>query len=408
LDDVTNQLPDEELPTASVPPPVVLPEGQVAAEAAAASTAAVRSAKRRVLAFLGTFILVLLALLAIDILGNASALYPTSLRPSRSERAWKTRRFNDLVKSGQAPQVIILGSSRTMQIRPAYVAAITGKRVFNYGVSDAEPIDFLAILRHVLETGDKPQMLIVGMDDEAFGTRLKETQLQLASDWGLFHNLPTGEKLRIGGEAIANVNPKSVGKSVMSLLRRPRLPVLRKANTLMLDDGYLIYREKAILQAKRKYNVQAEAERQGRSFHRNEAEHLKGLTITPAKVELFRQFLALAKSNGIEVKVMMLPLQPTYEKATSTGSVRRLRDDVSRLVATECAAAGASYVDFRKLSDYGGDPMLFWDGVHQQPENVRRMINALFGLPPDNVVAKLPGDLELLDHLPKVTTLSTP
>src|SRR5207245_349761 len=74
--------------------------------------------------YFASFLLVLLAVYGVNFAGNGTGLFPSPWRPGMSERGWKTRRFDDLVKAGHAPKVLIMGSSRTMQIQPAYLAAI--------------------------------------------------------------------------------------------------------------------------------------------------------------------------------------------------------------------------------------------------------------------------------------------
>jgi hypothetical protein len=72
-----------------------------------------------------------------------------------------------------------------------------------------------------------------------------------------------------------------------------------------------------------------------------------------------------------------------------------------------CAERGFRYRDFTSLDSFGGSADEFWDGAHQTPENLRRMINTLFDLPPAQVVAKVPNDFQILENPPAVTTLNT-
>jgi hypothetical protein len=64
-------------------------------------------------------------------------------------------------------------------------------------------------------------------------------------------------------------------------------------------------------------------------------------------------------------------------------------------------------MDFTDLATYDGDPMQFYDAVHQTPINTRRMINVLFRLKASDAVVILPTDGEILKHLPPGTTLAT-
>ena len=124
-------------------------------------------------------------------------------------------------------------------------------------------------------------------------------------------------------------------------------------------------------------------------------------------VRLFRQFLELARAHRIEVKAMYLPLHPEFERIGITPKMQEARDRLNGILKELCQTYGANYRDFRKLDSFAADPKEFWDGAHLTAENMRRMVNALFDKPPDQVLAKVASDRQILDRLPKVTTLNT-
>ena len=128
---------------------------------------------------------------------------------------------------------------------------------------------------------------------------------------------------------------------------------------------------------------------------------------TERKTQLFTEFLDLARANHIEVRVAFLPLHPDYEEAALTPSMRGIRAELGRELQTLCAERHCTYRDFTSLASYQGSRDEFWDGAYQTPENLRRMINVLFDLPPEKVVAKVPTDDEILRHPPAITTLNT-
>ena len=90
-----------------------------------------------------------------------------------------------------------------------------------------------------------------------------------------------------------------------------------------------------------------------------------------------------------------------------TPELRQVRAQLSGALRECCAESGFAYRDFSDLSSYAGDPDEFIDGSHQTAENLRRMVNALFGIAPSVRVVHLRTDQEILHHLPAVTTLNT-
>ena len=104
---------------------------------------------------------------------------------------------------------------------------------------------------------------------------------------------------------------------------------------------------------------------------------------------------------------MLLPAHPDFEKIAFNRRALSMRSKLSRMLAEACSRRGFTYRDFTSLASYDADPDEFWDGMHQTPENCRRMINVLFGHRPGDVLIKLPSDLELLKSLPPINSFTT-
>ena len=107
----------------------------------------------------------LLVVFGINFLGNANSVMPSPYRMPASELAWKTRRLEEMIQTEGPPQILILGSSRSLQMKPALIRAITGKKTFNYSLSAGKILDSLAQLRYAIKIGAKPEMLILNIDE---------------------------------------------------------------------------------------------------------------------------------------------------------------------------------------------------------------------------------------------------
>lgn len=347
--------------------------------------------------------------LIVNLLGNDSRLFPSPFFPASSERAWKTRRLDDAVRESRPPKIIILGSSRVMQIQPKYVQAITGKTTFNYGVSTATPTDYLTQLRYLLSIGCRPEIVLLGVDEFAFRYEYRPSEMETLGHLGLFMKMPFPENLETLVGCLRRIDLGTTRQSLSRLVRKKQ-PVARgieDVGNILLEDGYLIYCNHVRKMEDGTFDQAANiASNVGRED--GIAMLLESLLRpNPRKLDRFEEFLSLSRAEGIEVRVMFLPLHPDYEKQRLTEQLLQARSAMSQDLQRICTEYGVVYRDFTQLASYDGDPKEFYDAVHQTPVNTRRMVNVLFGITARDVVADLPTDSDILKHLPPVTTLTT-
>jgi len=372
-----------------------------------------------------------------NVVGNSLELFPSKIRPSMGERAWKSRRLDESAKRNTRADVIVMGSSRMMQINPAYVEAITGGKAFNYGVSAAGPVDFLTQLQYLLALKYKPKLVLLGLDESAFAAVTSQYELQTVAHWGLFRQAPFPENVELLTRALGNVTPETTWNSILNVWdgKIPRNRKLRRVDNVLLENGYNIYVKRAMAadegrpedgasaseQLKWALEIQKTREadlaraidvwrkRMGSGLA---ASGRRALEPQERHLKLFTEFLQTAKANGIEVRVLLLPLHPEFEKQALSADMLEDREKLNGQLSGICAAAGVKYRDFRRLESYGGSLEEWWDGSHQTPENLRRMTNAAFDRPPAETVATVKSDGFILRHLGRgkgalITTLNT-
>jgi hypothetical protein len=346
--------------------------------------------------------------LIVNLLGNVNNGFPSPFFPAFSERAWKTRRLDDAVRESRPPKILILGSSRVMQIEPKYVQAITGKTTFNYGVSTATPADFLAQLRYLLSIGCRPETLLVGVEERSFHHPSRSWEMETLGHLRLFMKMPFPENLDILIGSLRGISLRSTARSLERLVGMNRSARrIEDVDQLLLEDGYLIYcnhvRETANGTFNQAVNIAESVGREDGAAELRESV----LRPDPRQLALFEEFLTLSRAEGIEVRVMFLPMHPDFERQRFTGQLSRARSAMGRNLQRICTEYDATYLDFTDLASYGGDPREFYDTIHQTPINTRRMMNVLFGIRArDDVATHLPTDSDILKHLPPVTTLT--
>jgi len=375
-------------------------------------------------AFLLTAAVILVLGFGVNVVGNSTELFPSKVRPSMGERAWKTRRIEEQVKAKRPAELVVMGSSRVMQVHPDYVQALTGKRTFNYGVSAAGPVDFLTQLKFLIANKAAPKTILLGLDESAFAAVTSQYELQTVAHWGLFKQAPFPENIGLLARALGNVTPETTWLSIQNAAegRIPRNRKLRRVDNVLLENGYNIYVARAQMADEGRPADGASAEdvlrwererRRTRDLDRHRAidawrkrmgsgeasSGRRALEPQARMLELFDEFLRAAKSNGIEVRVLLLPLHPEFEKACLAPDMVEDREKLHGRLAATCAARGVVYKDFRRMETYGGDLHEWWDASHQTPENLRRMTNAAFDRNPAEVVATVKTDGFILRHL---------
>lgn len=339
------------------------------------------------ISFLLALVGCLAAALVLNLLGDGTKLFPSpGFPPSACMRAWKARRIARLVNTPQAPQTLVMGSSRVIPLEQGDVEALTGAPAFNLGVSVGCPVDSLAQLRFVIEAGLSPRHIILGIDELAFGDNPEADfyDMQLVTHAALFHQLELRDQIPIVLQILKTISFASTKKSVGNLLRRWRHPADRASADGELPEAELetmhLHEGDALPESERRARLAAGIDRLVAfwSKHLDRPDKVDGMRPTRRKLQLFEAFLTLAADRKIQVTVLLLPAHPEFERRTFTPAVRAIRTELGATLAARCQSGGCTYRDFTDLASFGGDPDDFDDGTHMTPRNGRRMLAAIF------------------------------
>jgi hypothetical protein len=247
-------------------------------------------------------------------------------------------------------------------------------------------------------------MIILGVDEFCFGDATSHWQVQTFGNWDLAGQQPWPEGFYALGSLLQNVAPYDTWKSFWASFKKEEdSKILVSKSEFVLPDGYMIYRSIEEQMKAGKLDARVTARKNASEFLRkNAASTDAGLELTPRREQLFGDVLDRCRAAGIELRVMLLPLQPEYARLVMRGHNGRLGQiwtEVADYLAKTCPAHGAKFWDFRYPKTYGGDPNGFWDGQHQTSENDRRMMNVMFGLPPEVMATFFPDDLTVLNSV---------
>src|SRR5262245_9503230 len=268
------------------------------------------------------------------------------------------------------PQIVVLGSSSSFTMSPAYIGQLTGRPAFNASLHGGVPEDYLAFLRYMASIDKVPKILIVPLSVELVRP-----------------NLPTG------------FEPHN-----------PLKPYLDRASSQALEEFRWLF---TLEQTRAAFRLLA-AEQRGRppSHYRFDADgwaHFvesganldqivdsylatkewgRGLfafeRLDETQMSYFRQFLLLARRLGVKVIVYLPPLHPRavalYDRETNLPALRAKL--IEQLHAWHGEDLIAAVHDFTRVESFGGRSAEFHDLAHPTADASRRMLDLLLGPPP--------------------------
>jgi hypothetical protein len=364
-----------------------------------------RRDRLRCLAFGGAFLSTIAAIYLINIAANVHSLFCISPTPSHSYHAWKAQRLQQLTEAGTPPQILILGSSRAMEIDPAQVQAVSGKRAFNFAVGGGNIVTANANLRYALNVGAKPSLVLLNVDESMLSnTPFGPTELKLGGHRGQFAALSRYDQCFVVLGILRSITLDSTMKSLRGLFDKPqrvRTDLWLGDNRAFLENGRMLRTELLRRKIRGTFDLQ-------RIIAHDLLEHERAYRADPGKqfrendetcVKHLKSLLDTARDNHIEVVVFTTPEHPAWDTYSRSEDRTRRHSAHAEMLSNECAARGFVFRAFRSLESIDGDPNEFWDATHQSSVNAARMINVLFAVPAASKQPGLQSDIECLESL---------
>ncbi|HVP43765.1 MAG TPA: hypothetical protein VMS96_10045 [Terriglobales bacterium] len=332
------------------------------ATAAAQDPAAAELWRPFVRRFLGLLLGSLLAIVSMNFLVNPMGLYPPHWLPPVT---WNTRTIKPelLQQARPKPQVMILGSSRSMQIAPAEVRQITGLPTFNAAVDSAMAEDYYLMLRYAVErAGIAPKMVLLGVDVEAFHNARPVDDRVFEAEafrellpghtfwaWKMFYKLFVHQQTHL---ALRSLRIQLTGHFPLRDHFDP--------------DGYLHYGDYEKERATGHYDVNAKIQRNVAWY----VERTAGYTaISPERQKYLEELLQYCHDRNIKVVMWVTPLGPRLLETLGPRGYDQREREVLAMLQEEGAKYGAEVYDFSAVEKFGGDPRGFWDGAHMTEQN---------------------------------------
>ncbi len=320
-----------------------------------------RELRRPVVAILAAIIvgapLVLLVLLP----GLADPVsVSTSRDPAIAIRALKA----DLIERlSSAPRVVILGGSRATRFDPAYITARTGSSAFNAAVFGARPEDewaFVNLLHSRFPNAHFRFVWVIHADE--FGGRTPAKVL--LEDPLLSQYFPPTFVTQWSNRLDVTSQSFPLIAQAQDMVIAPNGQTLHSPMDVRVHSEPLARRVKATIDTSLKSYASLPAQ------------------LRPERRRYFAKTLALMKSRGDKVVVVMAPLQPAYLAAVRDHgwSVRhRLVVDYVRGLQTRF---GFRFLDLSRAASIGASPNGFYDGIHLRASTSRLVIDKILKIYP--------------------------
>ncbi|TLS36661.1 hypothetical protein [Pseudalkalibacillus caeni] len=327
--------------------------------------------KKMMFIVLSTSLLLLGFVMALNYFVNPLGKYASRELPSL---VWTGRadKANLLQKYNNNPDVLVLGSSRTMKINPNYIEEKTDLNAFNAGVNSARAEDYYVMLKYALEDLDvKPEYVILGIDLEGFHNNapLDDRLIYNQRFARYLHPEDRENKLSMLKSLISYDQTVATGRSLSFAMTE--YPTKKAAYD---NDGYLHYpkKEKQIKEGKFKADIDSYIKKYKGRFNNFTA-------IDEGRKDYLNDFLTLAEENDIQVIGFITTLHDDV-----LAELRKTRDYDERkaeltdfLNKMKQEHTNFTYNDFDEVKKYAGYEEAFYDGAHIREENADKITTRL-------------------------------
>ena len=279
------------------------------------------------------------------------------------------------------PQVIVLGSSRSMKIQPQYIQQKTGLTGFNAGVRSGTPIDAWAMVNYAHDrfpTVTKHYLWM--LDVEAFADGTVKSNLFQVDALGRYFpaSMRNSDRLSSFTDLLSWQATKDSFKVVRAwaehgtALTAKELKKQRKTGEFS-PDGY------------RRYDFNDAALASGRTL----ADRLGGTTreyrtifaryheLSPVQKDYFEKTLAAMNRWHEQPTIVIPPEQPRMLAVLEPLGWDARHRDLLAYLASLRDRYRFTVIDMSHVSSFGGSPDGFFDGVHMQLPNYHRLIDAV-------------------------------
>ncbi len=327
----------------------------------------------------GCILVILAAAMLLNFFVNPFSLYFFNWFPTGDINAYRLK-GRILAEYTPQPQVLIIGSSRVMTIDPDYVTALTGKPCFNFGLPSAKAEDYYASLRYARETCGAPvNTVIVGFDIDALHPRIpSEMQGLFFKEYSDYYT-PRESRFDMFIKRLTLLASMEQTGESLSVLKHALTDRGERVSRKFRPNGEVILVGRDAEIEKGTFNLKRKIAGRIRRYPERSLGMSSYTGLSPERKIYWERFLDYCDANGIKVYVFLTPYHPALYKLMTPLGVESLIGEVREFVSATTIESGGVFRDFSRVEYFGGDPALFYDEIHMQPENSERLVDSLMG-----------------------------
>jgi hypothetical protein len=312
-------------------------------------------AQRRPAHSLTRRLLTAIAVIAVAAL-SLGAVWPRAA--AASPEATRTQKIRLFDKLGQAPQLLVLGSSRAMRVDPALLGRLTGQRTFNAAVSSGTCADtwcFLHLAADRFPSASAPRVLWL-LDVEQF--RARAIHPWLLSVPRLTQYIPA-QFLPAAGRSPVAATPTAVSYGY----RR-----------VYAADGFLRWAPDDYKAAHGWTLADGIAD----SVEKYRGIYPRGFRAVGSMPAWFvRESIQRLNRQGVRPVIILTPYQPQLLKFIAGRGWLRRHQQVLDFFASLRPSCDFVLLDTTRLGSFGGRASEFYDGTHGRAALMDRLVRAV-------------------------------
>lgn len=313
-----------------------------------------------------------------------------------------------------APDVLVLGSSRTLEIDSKMLA---GSRIYNASVSGATVRDDMAIYGMFRSRGLLPDEIILGLDPWLLNARNGQPRWTSVREYYEYTSTLSEQAVKAKQDGVSRTGPGWEEQPRLTVRADPRKAELTREKYLnLLSPTYFqagikklwknysspgrdesapveatksmiadqaILRSDGSLSYPRAYRERDEAtvSREARSYANAEPIYSLGAfkELDPQAISDLEGFLDLLEMDGVNVRLVLIPYHPVvYKKLGNKYSSKyRLVPETEKYFRSLAVERGLPIIGSFNPAVGGYTSSDFYDGMHLKREQVTRMVRDL-------------------------------
>ena len=339
------------------------------------------SPKQFVNRFLVISIVVFASISAFNFIVNPYAQYPSRfVEPLvQTSRATKVEYLSGYA---EAPQGLLLGSSRVLKYEPQYLAKkFQVRSFFNAGVNYAKPEDHLAMLRFYRDRfGKMPGTVVIGLDVHGFNDSLT-TDARLLNNRNLVQQISDVVPFKDRFQGVKELVSWKQTTSSLSAIRKSIRAKEESPHEWFQPDGLIVYDKREREIAEGSYDFESAIDYSKREYKQLYSGYQK---LSRRRIACFQKTVETCREAGTRVVVLLTPMHPELVDylAESTTYFDR-RAELVELLQDQSGQGEFAFLDLSDLDKFGGSPERFVDGIHPLESNTRLIIDQLATLKND-------------------------